>query len=247
MGAQKRIQINLASVTGRNHLRIKKNNQDGVMSRSAREEGKEYFFGVICDGCSQGSSNEVGAKLLSSFICTELPLLLSSGVPAEEIPNVLFTRCIGYLRGIAGQTVTGPPETLTAFVANYLLCTVLGFLVWDKRGLIFSAGDGLIITPEFTERINQENKPHYLGYHLINRQLLKNQGASLPGEFQVRELELGESWKLAVCSDGFEEEVAEKLWGHKNSLSLQRELNKLSYFENRFSDDCSVIVAEDLL
>jgi hypothetical protein len=51
---------------------------------------------------------------------------------------------------------------------------------------------------------------------------------------------------LAICSDGFEEELADQIWGHKNLLGLQRLLNRLSHFSDRFPDDCSVITIERL-
>lgn len=58
-----------ASVAGRAHRRLGKNNQDAA----AVSHGDGFTVAVVCDGCSSGAASEVGAKLGARFLATQVP------------------------------------------------------------------------------------------------------------------------------------------------------------------------------
>lgn len=242
------LRLALASVIGREHIRLWGNNQDGCKAGSTQlvtPSGEETcFFGVVCDGCSEGRSNEVGAKLLSEFICEEIPLLLYAGTPLVELPQALYFRCVGFLRGIVGQTVTGSQARITQFIKDFLLCTVVGFIANKTECIIFTAGDGLIVVNDDIRRINQNNRPSYIGYHLVDRAYLTEQNGKMATNFETQVFPMSSVDHLAICSDGFEEALAGELWGHLSSLELSRTLKGFSRRDLHFPDDCSVIVLE---
>ncbi len=243
MEQKKSLSIFRASTIGSEHIRLRKNNQDGILFGRAEIRNKECLFGVICDGCTEGLNNEVGAKLLSRFICGEIPLILSAKEPIEEVPNILFERCLDYLGSIAATTIVGTYENFASFVKECLLCTILGFLIYEEKVLIFNAGDGIIVINDSIRRIEMGNKPPYISYNLLNKQELEDLN-KVPQSFEASITSLETIEKLAICSDGFREEFVSQLFGHDKEISLQRALNKLSFFKSAFTDDCSVIVVE---
>lgn len=164
------------STIGYEHVRLGTNNQDGKRAGEVRIGNKEYLFGVVCDGCSGGHHNEIGAKLLANYICSEIPMMLKVGSLISHIPQALFMRCIGYLRSIASQTVAGDPIKMVEFIKDHLLCTIAGFIMDDENCFTFSAGDGVIVINEIEIRIDQHNRPMYLAYHLVDPGYLNLQG-----------------------------------------------------------------------
>jgi hypothetical protein len=234
------------SVIGRSHSRIWLNNQDSFRIGEGSIGEKHYHFGVICDGCTAGSANEVGANLLATYVCSEIPMILMAGVSIRDLPSALFMRCIGYLRSIASQTVMGNPQTMIEFIKNHLLCTVMGFVMDDDDCLIFSAGDGAVYFNGQLRRIDQNNQPMYPAYHLVDRAYLNLQGVELPQSFQVVNFKTAEIQRLAICSDGIIPEVIEGAWGHEKSLFLQRALKGFCRRLIDLQDDCTVITIERL-
>ena len=70
-----------AKVLGREHLLTRKNCQDSFVFDFFTINDKEYVFGVICDGCSEGSNSETGATLLSNYLVSQIPVILKSSHP----------------------------------------------------------------------------------------------------------------------------------------------------------------------
>jgi hypothetical protein len=231
----KEFQVRTASIIGRDHTFRQANCQDAYAFR----ESAEHIFGLVSDGCGEGAHSEVGAKLLSKFILEEISLLLAGGVSIKEIPPALFLRCIRFLKRVAWQTVF---ENLTEFVRDYLLCTVLGFVMDENQGIIFAAGDGLIIINEEIITRDEKNKPNYLGYHLVDRRFLEK-ADQLPEKFDTYEFDVESLSHLAIATDGFEPELIRDIWNHKHPRGLQRKFNVWSR-EKHFSDDATMIVVE---
>ena len=178
-------QAHSASIIGREHIRLWMNNQDAVKLSWANINGCDFLFGVVADGCSEGLHSEVGAQLLATFVSEEIPLILFNQTPIEEVPKALFFRCLGYLRAVAAQTVTGSPSKVVSFIKDFLLCTVLGFVMNQKSCVVFHAGDGLVVIDDVIYRIDQQNRPTYLAYHLVDRSFLVQQSSSLPAGFET--------------------------------------------------------------
>lgn len=237
--------IREGSVIGREHVRLGKNNQDGKNFGSVVIGEKTYYYGFVSDGCSAGNNSEVGAKLIVAYLASEVRMMIATGTTIENIPDSLFNRCVGYLRSIASLTCVGDPQQSLDFIKNHLLCTVIGFVMDDKKLIIFSAGDGVIVVNDAVTNIDQNNTPKYLAYHLVDRQFLKLQAGELPQTFVTTSYDLSTVGKFAICSDGITESAISHLWGHVHQLGL---LRRLRILVNRniepFADDCTQVVVE---
>jgi hypothetical protein len=242
-----------ASVIGTEHVRLRRNNQDALRHESLDYGGTHYEIGVICDGCSvkkgTGSINEVGANLLSTYVLGEVSNMIRLGMAITEIPDALFSRCIGYLRSIASLTMLGNSEATLPFIVNHLLCTCHGFVMDEKECIIFSAGDGVIIVNDDINVIDQNNESFYLAYHLVERRYLRDVGAKLPSAFEVKKYDVADIQRLAIGTDGLTRESMEVIWGNASSFLLKRRFNVLQRThvqrETMF-DDCTAIVVERL-
>lgn len=240
-------QFRIASFPGSDHRRIGKNNQDSLYHDRVTVEKTKYTFGVVCDGCSAGARSETGAHLMVSYIASEIPMMLQVGVSMEEIPGALFSRCIGYLSAIASMTSMGDPIKRIDFIVNHLLCTIIGFITDNERIIFFSAGDGVLVINDQFIQIDEDNKPRYLGYHLVDRKYLTAKDGIVPDAFVVQTYQMGSINRFAVCSDGMLPEAVGALWGHKeDSLGVQRSLKVLSLRKLIFRDDCTAIVVEKI-
>lgn len=242
-------QIRTATFAGSKHRRLGINNQDSMRYDSLVINGKSYLFGVVCDGCSGGQRSETGAHLMTTYIANEIPAILQLGLPLQDVPQALFTRCIGYLSAITAQTTVGDPLKRAIFVRDHLLCTIIAFIADDDQIIFFSAGDGVFVINDEFIQIDQDNKPSYLGYHLVDRAYLIDKGGMLPKGFNVLCRPLVELDRFAICSDGMLKEAVNALWGiyePDNLLAVQRKLKVLSLRTLDFSDDCTVIVVQKI-
>lgn len=245
-------QVRAATIIGRDHMFRQANCQDAY----AFVESNEYIFGLVTDGCGEGAHSEVGAKLLAKFVVEEINLLLASGVSIKEIPSVLFPHCLEFLRRLSffleapvSREKTKWPwlwldhfSPSLKFVKNYLLCTILGFVMDETQGIIFAVGDGLIIINEEMIVRDEEDKPNYIAYHLVDEQFLEK-ADQLPEKFDVYQFEVGNLEHLAIATDGFESELVKEIWGHTHPRGLQRKFNLWSR-EKHFQDDSTIIVVE---
>jgi len=246
MENNKRIfRVRTASIIGSEHQRIQINNQDGFATGEVEIQNKRYLWGVICDGCSAGTRNEVGAALLSNYLCEEIPYLISAGSNIVDIPDKLFISGLGYLRSLAAHTAMSSFQKQVSFIENHLLCTVIGFITDYEGCVFFNAGDGVVLTNNDIYRIDQNNRPLYMAYHLLNKSVL-NITEPIPFSFENNIFQASGLERFAICSDGIDESIASELWGHEHVLGLQRRLRvlRLQGVAN-FSDDCTVIAVEE--
>lgn len=240
-------QFRIVSFPGIDHKLLGKNNQDSFYHACVTVEKTNYAFGVVCDGCSAGARSETGAHLMVSYIASEIPMMLQVGVPMEEIPGALFSRCIGYLSAIASMTSMGDPIKRINFIINHLLCTIIGFIADNEKITFFSAGDGVLVINDQFIQIDEDNKPRYLAYHLVDRKYLTAKEGIVPEAFVVQTYQMSEIKRFAVCSDGMLSEAVGALWGHtEDELGVQRSLKVLSRRKLTFKDDCTAIVVEKI-
>lgn len=245
-----KIRVREATLTGSKHKRLGRNNQDSRGFGGTLVDGHKYLFGVVCDGCSGGARSETGAHLMSSFICNEIPAILQLGLPLRDVPQALFTRCIGYLSAVTAQTIVGDALQRTLFVRDQMLCTIMAFVMSEQELIFFSAGDGMYIVNDSCTQIDQDNKPSYLGYHLVDKAYLMVKGGILPQSFSVAHYALDEVSRFAICTDGMLPEAADSLWNwppeeqDEHKLAMQRSLRVLSNRSLDFTDDCTVIAVE---
>jgi hypothetical protein len=181
-----------------------RNNQDAY--GWTREEGS--LAAVVCDGCSAGGGNEVGAHIGVRLASASLMQLLRCGFkPSKETAPLMLS----YLK----RSMLGPLRVLTdamtttdtnRVIAEHFLFTTVGVLMSSETTIIFALGDGVFaINGEVTVmRAREANKPPYLAYHLV------------PSTFDASDLEFvalkilltRDVESLAIGSDGLVDFIA---------------------------------------
>jgi hypothetical protein len=225
-----RFGVAAGSVTGREHLRLHRNNQDGVAVRVEPER----VVAVVCDGCSAGASSEVGARLGAAFVAAHLPRVLDEGGGSERLTDDLCA----YLEHIAAGLGGGP-----SVVRDYLLFTLLAAVVEPGRTRIFGLGDGLYSTDGEVHVLGPypDNAPPYVAYRLVDRALCP---PALPCAVEM--LHESAAQTVILGSDGLDAlapgelaSLAERC--RRNPSLLQKGLN---VWERRFADDASAVVIQ---
>ncbi len=247
------LNVRIGSVPGYAHSRKLINNQDASVASSVTIGDSTYHFGAVFDGCTGGrgkqSKTEVGATLLAAFFRSEIPMILAAHTALSDVPGILYQRSIGYFGSIARSTVMGAPDTLWQFVQNHLLCTILGYIADEEQLLFFSAGDGVLVVNDTVTIINQDNKPLYLAYHLLDSRSIGK--VQLPTSFVTTAFPRKDVSRFAVSTDGLANVATENgehlhgVWNYEPGAKagLQWHLNKCSSERHLFEDDCTVIAS----
>ncbi len=235
------------AIIGREHLRLHRNNQDGLAIRRSADS----IVAVVTDGCSSGRYSEVGARLGAAWLAARLPIALArrDGQDDNQLARALTDGLVDYLRSVAWELAPSP-EMLPAVVADYLLFTFLVAVVEPQSSCIFGMGDGVwgvngartVLDP------GPENAPAYPAYRLLethgypdaerlNAPLLHFRA---PTEM-VRTLIIG--------SDGVEDLGPESFAGFgwesqyiRNPMQLQRRLVVLGEQRRLLPDDTSMVL-----
>ena len=224
----------MGQVTGRDHLLRRVNCQDSVGIRQL----ETAVIGIVCDGCGSGKHSEVGAKLVTEYLLNQAEYLLDEGVTLDALPRLLYAQTLTYLDGLL-STVDATRQL--EFINDYLLFTIQGVIITGAEGVIFSAGDGMVLVNEDLQIRDEDNQPNYIAYHLIDPRYLN--GDVLPETFDYQLL--ANDWqRLAIATDGFEPELFHDIWGFRNPRVLQRKMNVWSDREHRFKDDATIITIE---
>lgn len=163
------------SIIGSNHYEFCKNNQDSYIFCDNVE--KNIFIGIVSDGCGSGKYSETGAQLGSRILMSLLQdyyfgdkdIYLSKISNEFIFNNIILQRLRDKLNIIIFNLCNK-----TELLYNYLLFTIIGFIIKDDKLIVFNIGDG-INNIEFNngEKINKifmpnyENKPDYISYKLI--------------------------------------------------------------------------------
>lgn len=228
------LHIRAGQIIGRDHILRQANSQDGY----ALIETEKHVVGIVCDGCGDGKHSEVGAKLAANYLAGQATDLLAAGHLIEEIPNLLYPRMVQYLENLISLT---QPRDRLAFLREHLLFTIVGIILTDDDGVIFTAGDGIYAVDSDVCEIDQNNEPIYIAYGLIDPSLLG--GLSIPNCFEVQRI--NPDWQqVMISSDGFETELFPEIWGLAHPRALQRKLNFWSNQEHRLRDDTTLIAIE---
>ena len=219
------------SVTGREHTRLHRNNQDGVAARVEPER----ILAAVCDGCSAGRSSEVGARLGAAWIVASLPRILAGRPDESELGEQIAAGLVDYLRQIAAGLGGGP-----GVVQDYLLFTFLAAVVEPDRALIIGLGDGLFAVDGERRVLDPgpDNAPAYLGYRLVDPSLLRAP-TSLAPRLHLRARAVR---SLVLATDGaaalLPHELDNSLYARNPSLAQKR----LNAVEQRLADDASLVV-----
>ena len=224
------------SISGSVHKRLEYNNQDFVMVT----QNEDCIIGLIADGCGSGSNSEVGAQLSLNFISKWL-----QENSDENDWGVHLKKDIQNYSLALSKTHSSEPRQ---FIKDYLLYTILGFIVRDDIITVFSFGDGVIIMGNEIKIIDQSNRPKY-----INNELLGDEGGSFEFyDFGLKDqiLVLGSDGLLDLI-DGIGkglvdeyrtlDDFTEDNRHFTNPVHLPKLLQKYSN-TGQIKDDCSVII-----
>ena len=235
-------------VSGRGHLLFGINCQDSLRHASFEVNGEEFHVGFVCDGCGEGERSEVGANLASGFLTHRTEILIKSGMKIENISKKLFFDLIFFLQSIMNNYDIGgnSQDVKVSFIKNNLLFTVFGYVIGHEETTIFSMGDGIILINDDLDIKDQQNRPLYPAYHIVDKRYLAKGYTKLPGSFETILIKTSDLDRLAIGTDAWADELGAlfSLWEQGKYFSLQREMNVLSKKFKRFKDDAALITVE---
>ncbi len=207
-----KFELAAGSITGREHLRVGKNNQDGYYYISL----DSATIAVVCDGCGSGIHSEVGAKVGSRLVAQAILNNLQDSLSPDFWQQV-YQDLLHKLKDMA--VVLG--GELVETVREYLLFTIVGALITPTQTAIFAIGDGvfalndqIIPLPSFPN-----NAPPYIAYGLIPDAVSNIQLSDC--QFQIyRQLPTNEVNSILIGSDGVLDlmQVADKPLPGKSEL-----------------------------
>lgn len=234
------MKLNYGSIQGSVHRKLDYNNQDAVHIYQTNE----LTIGIVADGCGSGSNSEVGAQLgvkkLTKIIRDKIEQNLDWKKNLKEEMQ-------SYSKKIADLHDISTP----GFVQDYLLYTLVGFVLCKDQITLFSYGDGVIVINDDIQIIDQHNKPKYL-----NNELRNSEG----GEFSFQEFEC-QGQRILIGSDGVEDlieginkgeipeystfnEFMNDETNYTNPIKLPKLLQKYSR-SGVLRDDCTLILLRE--
>ena len=180
-----RFQFTAASVAGRDHLRVGRNNQDAW----AVFHGRRALVAVVADGCGSAPHSEAGARLGARLLASALARRLEGGAnpieapseapgeapieaPIESLLEEARREVLSQLRAVAlGLCPSSAPDArlLLGQVRDHLLFTLVGAVVGPAETVAFALGDGLLEVDGRPLALGPfpGNEPPYLGYALL--------------------------------------------------------------------------------
>lgn len=227
-----------ASLIGREHVRLGRNNQDGF----ALARRGQAIAGVVTDGCSSSPRSEVGAQLSARFLASWVATHASGAPLTEDLArHATDALCAWMYRAVS--TLDGDPTAFVEVVETYFLHTFLCAVRIGGDALVFGIGDGAVLVDGVLTRLDSgpENAPAYAAYRLLTGRR---------PDAQVHHF--GTARRIVLMTDGFDAlletnpaRVAALFDGElfKNPRTLQRRLNVLGEAAPP-SDDATLVVLE---
>lgn len=163
----------LASGTalGRNHRSIDRNNQDAITFYAT----DHAIACIVCDGCSDGKHNEVGAKIGARILCWEVVTLVNRTmkeypksaddfIVSQDFWNRIHQNILTHINSM----VMAMGMSVSQTVRDFFLFTIVGMLITKNSTQTFALGDGVIMVNGeiFQMGPYPQNEPPYLGYNL---------------------------------------------------------------------------------
>jgi hypothetical protein len=193
--------VTAGSVVGRDHVRLHKNNQDGV----ALSVEPDMIVAAVTDGCSSGKHSEVGARLAASFLASWTPALVRRDVSLESLPHVLAMNLESWMHSMASlQVPPGAARDLAGVLGQYFLFTYLVAVVTPERTLVFGEGDGVVSLNGDAHVLDSgpDNAPRYPAYRCLDHRFLSKDAAERSGPAVLADRPTGEVLTLAIGTDG---------------------------------------------
>jgi len=157
------IKATAAAVTGARHRNMARNGQDAAAAWNAGDAGAV----VVCDGCSSGTSSEVGARLGARVAIGVLARRLADGARADD-PALWQAVRAGVVRALVAvlEHVRGDR---TDAIAEYFLFTIVAAAATRDTGAVWAIGDGAYAIDHVTRTLGPfpDNQPPYLAYEIL--------------------------------------------------------------------------------
>ncbi len=206
------MKIAYATIAGSTHRTLYYNSQDAVEI----VQTPNYTIGIVADGCGSGSNSEVGAQLGVKFLAKYIQECITN---EREWKNEMASKMHTYTE----KLIHLHTKDSKRFTKNYLLYTLIGFVLEYDRITLFSCGDGVFVINDNIKIINQNNRPKYL-----NNGFLGKDG----GSFEFTELKYTKQ-KIIVATDGFEDLVQAI---NNKEISEYESVNELLEDEQNFDN-----------
>lgn len=243
MGLLSEFAISQASMIGREHVRLHRNNQDAVSVRPS----DEVIAGVVCDGCGEGRSSEAGARLCAAFVADFLFRTASKHGSAEALAHATSSALVSWLWRLADPF--DDRALRAAFIRDHLLTTVLACVVDPERTIVFGVGDGVYSVNAATTRLDSgsDNAPGYLAYRVVEPDLMLTH---VHPEVVVHHAGPTRGLQsLLIGTDGLDglgslAELESEPRYAKNPTLLQRRFVVLGERERAFSDDATALLIQ---
>jgi serine/threonine protein phosphatase PrpC len=232
--------INSAMIIGRDHEYSKKNRQDFCIVKSKAQR----TVGIVCDGCGESKYSEVGSALFGNVLLNEL---LEVPLTNEDTLKInINTKLMSFLDIIKLVLGAYTTEEEINLIADYFLTTFIFCIIDDSNVWIGYCGDGVIITDNKIQSINQSGKPHYFAYNAIPKNVLEQEPSELDG-IKIECIPIEVINKIIIATDGLQplidKQRVEELFGN-TGRQLQRKFNVIQQIEKLLYDDTACIVFE---
>jgi hypothetical protein len=163
MDTNTNLRVAAASVIGARHQRACRNGQDAVFARC---DGRSAVA-VVCDGCSSGTSSEVGARLGSRWFAEAVAEQLATGAAVAERTTYEAARRTVVERLSSLSEAKGVVDA--AAVHELLLFTIVAVAVTPDGAAVWALGDGAYGCDGNVRVLGPfaDNAPPYLAYDLL--------------------------------------------------------------------------------
>jgi len=138
-----------ATQQGTVHILDNSNNQDAI-SICIEDD---LIIGIVCDGCTSThddlinsySNNEIGSKLIAHTLSNILRSQLSeSKIIDETFLEVVAKKLFDHLKSLISIMSLEGEKEKEIFIFDYLMTTILCFIVTENSFIVFNCGDGII-------------------------------------------------------------------------------------------------------
>jgi len=165
------------SVIGREHVRLHKNNQDGV----AIAADGDAIVAAVADGCSSSKYSEVGARLAAAWLARSTLMYAQGATPAERA-DALGQGLLDFVGSVCFQMSPGG-MAIDDLLHHYFLFTYLVVLMTPDSTWISGQGDGVFAVNGRVTVLDSgpENAPRYLAYRLADPARLRGGTAAMSG------------------------------------------------------------------
>lgn len=196
-----------ATQQGVAHRLENQNNQDAICI----EFNNNYIAGVVCDGCTgthnslrnSFSNNEVGAKLFSKKIIEIIKNNVADNqLRNGELVNRISEGLISDFSRLVDAMCPNSEEDKEVFIFDFLMTTIIGFVVTSDKYIVFNCGDGIFGVNERVSEIQESGK--YFSENLL-KVCCPSKYANMEGQTELKVCAEGSSSDLDnifIASDG---------------------------------------------